>query len=172
MRNIWMKKIGCLVVAALIVAALVGCNSSSSKSYTFNVTINDSTKADQIKVTMDTSKGHSFTAADGGVVVRDKEGTFTMEGAFVSEDTYNDYVTVFNNPWEFDNITSTDIRTNAKGQSYYCIVFDEPGGENATFMFAQFPVKTSNNYGYVLFSCEKVSDASRVIEAFDLISFS
>lgn len=159
----------CLMLAIFMVV-LAGCSTTSSKSFTFSVPTTGDAEA-QVKVTLDTSKGHNMSAVDGGVVVTDKEGTFSMEGVFVGDSTYNDYVNVFNNPGDFDNIVSAEKRSTAKGQPYYSIASKEPGGESTAIMFTQVTSNNSDNV-YVLFSCEKTSDVNPVLEAFDLISFS
>ena len=112
-----MKKVLMTMAALLLVLAVCsGCETSSSKSFTFDVDTDDS-----IKIEMDTSGGeYDITSAVPFEITKSDE--VVTEGQFLFEEAYTEYVEAVNIDTE---ATILDSGVTANGNEYVFWTFAE-----------------------------------------------
>ena len=105
------KRLGALCGLAVMGAILLsGCHTSSSKSYTFEVSTGD-----KIKVSLDTSTGLSLSQKDGTFSVT-KDDEKLLDGMLVTKETYDDFA-------------------GAKGQQGMTVLEDSEKDGNTYYMY-------------------------------------
>lgn len=149
------RKNVCLSILAVLMAVLIcACSFHTYMSFTFNVETGDS-----VKVQLDTSNDLSLSQEDGCFYVS-KYGEEIMLGMFITEDTYNQYISLENS----DKINVFDKGTE-DNKDY---LFYECEGESGTEYDFLVWLKNSNT-GVLMGSTTGESAAK---EVFDALSFS
>ncbi len=145
-------KLRSVITSAVIAFALCACSFYSNLSLTFNVNTGD-----KIKVTLDTTSGLSLTQKDGRFAV-EKDGEPILQGVFVHEDGYNQYLGI-----KGEQGMTVLEDTEKDGNPYYMYEINGEAGVEDNFIMW---IKNSNT-GVILAS---VSGKETAKDAFDKLT--
>ena len=122
-----MKKIFSSILLGLIICfCLVGCDSNTNKSYTFNVETGD-----VIKITMNTSDSYNLTSSLP--IEFSKDDSIISQGTFIKEEDYNSYESTLKN--------NSDDSVN---------ILDEGSKNGITYIFYNVNSNNESEYDYVI----------------------
>lgn len=149
-HNLCMISLG---VAMIIL--LSSCSVNTSLSLTYKIE-----NGDKIKVTLNTSDGHSLSQEENATIVVKKGDEAILQGVFLTNEMYDGYI---------NSIRSTEgitiVEENDKdGSDYIFYQFEGQSGTENTFIIK---VKDSNT-GALLASLSPKEDAKA---AFEMLSF-
>lgn len=148
------KNIFIPILTVLMSVFICACSVNTNMSFTFNVETGDS-----VKVKLDTSNGLLLTQDDGQFTVMKDEENILL-GMFITEDTYNQYMSLE------DSAQMTVIEKDTVENKKY--MFYECEGESGTEYDFVVWIDGSNT-GVLMGSTVGESDAR---EAFSSLSFS
>lgn len=149
-----MKKAKNYFLCALAFAMMFAlCSCSTFLSYSFNVETGD-----KIKVTLDTSSGLSLEQKDGVFSVK-KDDEVILQGMFINEATYNQYVKI-----KGQQGMTVLADTEKDGNTYYMYEVDGQAGTEDNFVVW---LKNSNT-GVILGSVAGKDNAKEAFEKLTL----
>lgn len=100
-----MKKIICLLCVIIFsMFIIVGCNKTSSKSYTFNVSTGE-----KVEIQLDTSSGYNIKQNEGVFYILNNKDEQVLEGKFLKQEGFDLYKKAISEPAEgLEVIENTD----------------------------------------------------------------